>query len=132
VSKLRTRRPTGKPGWPRVLVTGAEGCWKSGTAALLSADERIGRMFWLEVGDGETTADEYGALPGVDYEILDHDGTWLDIYNQVSAAWDVAKAAEEAGEPPGRRPHRGRRARVAARWPGPPTTRRRSPPTCGG
>jgi hypothetical protein len=100
VTPLRTRKPTGKPGWPRILVSGEQGAWKSGTAAMLSADERLGEMFWLEVGDGETTADEYGALPGVRYTIIDHDGTWLDIYNQLAAAWDVAKAAEEAGEPP--------------------------------
>lgn len=100
VTQLRTRKPTGKPGWPRILISGAEGAWKSGTAAMLSADERMGEMFWLEVGDGETTADEYGALPGVRYTILEHDGTWLDIYNQLCGAWTVAKAAEEAGEPP--------------------------------
>jgi hypothetical protein len=96
----RTRQPTGKPGWPRILLSGAEGTWKSGTAALLSADDRLGEMFWLEVGDGETTADEYGSLPGVRYTILDHDGTWLDIYNQLDAAWHVAKEAEEQGQPP--------------------------------
>lgn len=100
VTQLRIRKPSGKPGWPRLLLTGAEGSWKSGTAAMLSADERIGRMFWLEVGDGETTADEYGAFDGVSYEILDHDGTWLDIYNQISAAWVEAKQAEEDGELP--------------------------------
>lgn len=100
VTPLRTRRPTGRPGWPRILASGAEGTWKSGTAALLSADERLGDMFWIEIGVGETTADEYGALDGVNYEIVDHDGTWLDMYQQLCAAWDVAKAAEEADEPP--------------------------------
>ena len=100
VTQLRTRKPTGRPGWPRILLSGAEGTWKSGTAALLSADDRLGTMFWVEIGLGEQTADEYGSLPGVDYEIVDHDGTWLDMYQQLGAAWQVAKDAEEAGEPP--------------------------------
>lgn len=97
---LRTRKPTGKPAWPRVLLSGEEGARKSWTAAELSADDRIGGMYWFEIGAGETTADEYGAIPGVKYEIVDHDGTWKDIYESLCEAWDNAKAAAEAGKLP--------------------------------
>lgn len=100
VTQLKTRQPTGRPGWPRILLSGEEGARKSWTLAELSADDRIGTMLWLEIGAGESTADEYGAIPGVKYQIIDHDGTWADIYTQLSAGWDVAKAAEDNGDLP--------------------------------
>lgn len=94
----KNRKPTGKPSWPRILLSGDAGGRKSWVAAELSADERLGGMFWLEVGDGEDTADEYGAIPGVRYDIIDHDGTWVDIYEQLCEHWTLAKQAEAAGE----------------------------------
>lgn len=97
---LKTRKPTGKAPWPRVLLSGEEGARKSWTAAELSADDRIGGMYWLEIGAGESTADEYGAIPSVKYTIIDHDGTWLDIYTQLCDAWDEAKAAADRGDLP--------------------------------
>lgn len=96
----KTRPPTGRPAWPRILMSGEEGSRKSWTAALLSADERLASMFWLEIGDGETTADEYGAIPGVRYGIIEHDGTWRDIMDQLAAHWQLAKDAEAAGTGP--------------------------------
>ncbi|MEV1295173.1 hypothetical protein [Pseudonocardia sp. NPDC049635] len=96
----RRRKPTGRPGWPRILLSGPEGSWKSGTAAMLSAHPALGLMFWLEVGLGEQTADEYGRLPGVNYEIIDHNGRWDDMLGQLDAHWRLAKAAEESNEPP--------------------------------
>lgn len=100
VVQLRTRRPTGKPGWPRMLLSGDEGSGKSWTLAQMSADERLGEMLWFEIGAGEQTADEYGAIPGARYQIVEHDGTFADIYHQLCAAWDYAKGVEERGEPP--------------------------------
>lgn len=97
---LKLRKPTGTAPWPRILLSGEEGARKSWTAAELSADDRIGGMVWLEIGAGETTADEYGAIPGVKYQIIDHDGTWLDIYTQLCAAWDYAKEVADRGELP--------------------------------
>lgn len=96
--EARNHTPSGAPSWPRVLLSGPPGSWKSGTAALLSADPRITGMHWLEIGDGENTADEYGAIPGVKYSIIDHDGSFLDIYNQVAAHYYLALEAEERGE----------------------------------
>lgn len=96
----KNHKPSGKPSWPRLLLSGENGARKSWIAAELSADERIGGMYWLEVGDGEVTAEEYGAIPNADYAVIEHDGTWLDIYEQLCAHWDLAKAAETAGELP--------------------------------
>lgn len=96
----RNRQPTGRPGWPRILLSGAEGTWKSGTAAMLSAHPDLAPMFWLEVGLGEQTADEYGRLPGVNYRIIDHNGRWDDMIGQLDAHWHLAKAAEEARTAP--------------------------------
>src|SRR5437879_5256840 len=96
----KTRKPTCLPAWPVILVSGEEGSRKSSTAAQLSADDRIAGMYYLEIGDGETTADEYGRIPGVKYEIIDHDGTWRDIMEQIEAHWQIAKDAEAVGAGP--------------------------------
>jgi len=99
MSTLHTRTPTGAVGWPCILVEGGEGSGKSYLAALLTASERVGRSFWLEIGT-EGTADEYAAIPGVRYEILIHDGTWRSILDQVEAVRDEAAKRRDAGEPP--------------------------------
>jgi hypothetical protein len=100
IPKPKNHPPSKRPAWPRLLLSGEEGAYKSSTAARLSADDRIGGMFWLEVGAGENTAEEYGAIEGVKYRIIDHDGTWSDIYGQLCAHWALAKAAETEGKPP--------------------------------
>ncbi|HEY2763351.1 MAG TPA: AAA family ATPase [Pseudonocardiaceae bacterium] len=98
VTTLRTRKPTKKPSWPLILLAGEAKTGKTYRAAELSGDERIGRAFFLDLGEG--SADEYGAVPGADYEIIDHDGTWVDIIGQVEAVRDVAQAAIDKGEKP--------------------------------
>lgn len=95
---LKTRRPTGAPSWPLILLAGEAKTGKTWSAAEFSGDARISRTFWVDLGEG--CADEYGAVPGADYEIVDHDGTWIDIIGQVAEIRDVARAALEAGEPP--------------------------------
>jgi hypothetical protein len=55
-------------------------------------------MFWLELGAGEVTAEEYGAIPDVKYEVIDHDGTYADIYQQLCVHWHLAKEAEAQGK----------------------------------
>jgi len=96
---LKTRKPTGAVPWPCILLEGGEGSGKSWAAALLTASERVGRAFWLEIGT-EGTADEYGSIPGVKYELLVHDGTWRSILEQVSAAREEARKDQAAGKPP--------------------------------
>ncbi|KAB2344825.1 hypothetical protein [Actinomadura rudentiformis] len=94
---LRTRRPTGSVPWPLILLEGGEKVGKSWSAATLTTSPRIGRAFWIALG--EVDADEYGALPGADFEIVEHDGTFSSI---LSAVTDIHALAAEAepGQPP--------------------------------
>lgn len=77
LAQLKTRKPTGKPSWPVLLLAGGEKCGKSYAAAALSASDLIDRTFWIEIGEG--SADQYGAIPGARYEIVEHDGTFPDL-----------------------------------------------------
>jgi len=95
---LRTRRPTGVPSWPLILLAGEAKTGKTFTACEFTGDERVGRSFMLDLGEG--SADEYGAVPGADFEIIDHDGTWIDIVDQVEQVRDLARAELIAGRNP--------------------------------
>ncbi|GAA3371162.1 hypothetical protein GCM10020367_20710 [Streptomyces sannanensis] len=96
--KLKTRKPTGIVPWPLVLIEGEEGSGKTYGAALFSASERIGQMYWIDLDEG--SADEYAAIPGADYLIIDHDGTYRDILEQIEAVHAEARRAAAAKEPP--------------------------------
>ena len=80
---LKTRKPTGKPPWPILLLAGAEKAGKTYSAAEASASDLIGRTLW--VGVGEDDPDEYGALPGARFEIVEHDGTYRGILAALTA-----------------------------------------------
>jgi hypothetical protein len=95
---LKTRKPTGAVPWPLILLEGGEKSGKTYACAVLSASDRVGRTAWLDLGEG--SADEYGAVPGARYEVIEHDGTWLSIIGQVADAKAEAKADAEAGKPP--------------------------------
>ena len=95
---LRTRRPTGIVPWPLILIEGGEKAGKSWSAAELSASERVGQTYWIDLGEG--SADEYGAVPGARYLIVEHDGTYGQILGQVEAVRAEAARAAAAGEPP--------------------------------
>ncbi|AVO21668.1 DNA recombinase [Mycobacterium phage MooMoo] len=95
---LKTRPPTCAVPWPLILVEGGEKSGKSWAAAVLSSSEKVGRTLWIDWGEG--AADEYGAIPGARYEVIEHDGTWRSILNQVAAARDEAQRAVDAGELP--------------------------------
>ncbi len=98
VTTLRTRKPSGAPSYPLILLAGEAKTGKTWQLAEFTGDERVGRSFVLDLGEG--TGDEYGAVPGADYELVDHDGTWIDIIGQVEAV--AAEAAKDlaAGLPP--------------------------------
>lgn len=81
---LKTRRPTGLPSWPMILIAGAEKAGKSWSCAEASASDLIGRTLWI--GVGEDDPDEYAAIPGADFEIAEHDGTYRGIFNAIDAA----------------------------------------------
>lgn len=72
-----TRKPTGKASFPLVLLAGVEGAGKTWAAVEATAMEEVDRAFFLEIG--ESQADAYGAIPGADFEIVEHDGTVGDI-----------------------------------------------------
>lgn len=82
-----TRKPTGKASWPLVLLAGQQKCGKSYTASKFSSSDLIDRTFYVEIGEG--SADQYGAIPGARYEIVEHDGSWGDILAAVE--WAVAQ-----------------------------------------
>lgn len=84
VPPIRTRQPTGKPPWPMIVLAGVEKSGKSWAAAEFSASDLIDRTFWCELGEG--AADQYGALPGARYEILQHDGSYASIRRELWAA----------------------------------------------
>ncbi|AXC37238.1 RecA-like DNA recombinase [Mycobacterium phage ByChance] len=95
---LKTRPPTGAVPWPLILVEGGEKAGKSWAAAVLSSSDKVGRTLWIDWAEG--AADEYGAIPGARYEVIEHDGTWTSIMEQVRAAKDEAQRAIDAGEKP--------------------------------
>lgn len=84
-NQLRTREPTGAVAWPFLLVEGSEKAGKTYAALSLSADDRIGRSFLFDFGEG--SGDEYAPLG--DYEIVEHDGTYRDFLAQLVAACAV-------------------------------------------
>lgn len=98
MTALRTRKPTCKPSWPLILLAGEAKTGKTWAAAEFSGDERIGHTFWMDLGEG--CADEYGAVPGARYEIVEHNGTWVDIIDQAAAVKEAAQAELDAGHPP--------------------------------
>lgn len=95
---LSTRKPTGVVPWPLILIEGGEKTGKSYSCAVLSASRKVGRTLWLDIGEG--AADEYGAIPGARYEVIEHDGSWDSMIGQVFACKAEAQRAAAAGEPP--------------------------------
>ncbi|MFG2865438.1 hypothetical protein [Streptomyces sioyaensis] len=79
----KSRKPTGKPNPPIILLTGPEKSGKSYEAARGSSSELIGMTYWIEIGGTEGTADYYGRVPGAAYEIVPHDGSYQDILDAI-------------------------------------------------
>lgn len=98
MTALRTRKPTGRVPWPLILIEGGEKSGKSWACAQFSTSPRIGQMYWIDLGEG--SADEYGAIPGANYLVVEHDGTWAQIQGAVDAVKAEAARAADAGQPP--------------------------------
>ncbi|MEU5683573.1 AAA family ATPase [Streptomyces venezuelae] len=98
IPKLRTRKPTGVIPWPIVLIEGEEKSGKSHQAAEFTGCEQTGQAYWLELG--EDTADEYANVPGADYLLIEHNGTYRDILGQIEAVHAEATRAAVAKEKP--------------------------------
>lgn len=72
-----TRRPTGAVPWPMLLVAGMDKAGKTYAAAEASGSPLVGRTLWITVGEDQP--DEYRDVPGADFEIVEHDGTYRSI-----------------------------------------------------
>lgn len=81
---LQTRRPTGEVAWPMILLAGAEKAGKTFAAAEASASDLVDRTLWF--GYGEDDPDEYAAIPGADFEIVGHDGTYRGLRSAMEEA----------------------------------------------
>lgn len=95
---LKTRPPTGAVPWPVVLLEGPEKAGKSYSAAEFTASTKIGQSYWIDIAEG--AADEYGAIPGANYLVVEHDGSYNTIYNAIVDVKTEAAKAAERGEPP--------------------------------
>lgn len=80
-----TRRPTGRPLPPVILVNGIAHGGKSTLSYRISASKKVHRTFVFEVG--ERDADQYAALGP--YEIVELNGTWSDFITKL--AWVIAQ-----------------------------------------
>jgi len=98
MSAIKSRKPTGAVPWPLILIEGGEKSGKSWQLAEFSASEKIGQAYWLDLSEG--SQDEYAAIPGADYLVVEHDGTWADILGQVSAVSVEATQAADNSEKP--------------------------------
>lgn len=85
----KSRRPTGLPNPPMMLLVGPEKSGKSFEAAAGTGSDLIGMTYWIEIGGSEGTADYYGRVPGARYEIVEHNGTYQDILDAIR--WAVAQ-----------------------------------------
>jgi hypothetical protein len=70
----------------------------SWACAVLSTSDKVGRTYWLDLGEG--SGDEYGAIPGTRYEVVVHDGTFSSICSAVEDIHALAQKAQDVGDKP--------------------------------
>ncbi|GAA2438980.1 hypothetical protein [Streptomyces glaucus] len=85
----RSRKPTGKPNPPIVLLAGPEKTGKGHEAAVGTASDLVAMTYWLQVGGNSSTADYYGRIKGARYEIVPHDGSFADILDAIR--WAISR-----------------------------------------
>jgi hypothetical protein len=95
---LKTRKPTGAVPWPLILIEGEEKAGKTWSCAELTTSAKVGRCFWIDLGEG--AADEYGAIPGARYEVVEHDGSFAALLANVTEIHAIAGKALADGEKP--------------------------------
>ncbi|MDY0811431.1 AAA family ATPase [Kitasatospora purpeofusca] len=84
--------------WPFILAEGEEGAGKSYQAIEFSKSEHVGQMYVMDLAEG--SADEYAGIPGADFEVIVHDGSYQSIAEQVEAVWWEARLAAARREKP--------------------------------
>ncbi|MFE2181332.1 hypothetical protein [Streptomyces sp. NPDC059455] len=92
----RSRKPTGRPNPPIILLAGPEKTGKGHEAAVGTGSDLIGMAYWLQVGGISGTADYYGQIEGARYEIVPHDGSFRDILDAIR--WAISQAPAEDGK----------------------------------
>ncbi|MBA8827862.1 hypothetical protein FHX42_005269 [Saccharopolyspora lacisalsi] len=89
---LKLADPDGTPRFPVIVVAGEPGSGKSHTAAANTGDSRIGRSYWIELGvNNEGIGREYSQVPGSDYKLIDHNGSFEDLFGQLLAVREQAE-----------------------------------------
>ena len=78
---MKTRKPTGRAPWPCMLITGPQKVGKTWLCAEASASKYVARTLWVSFG--ESDPDEYGAIPGARFELVEHDGSYRGILNAL-------------------------------------------------
>lgn len=87
-----TRKPTGIPAAPLIMVSGFAKSGKSLTSYKLACSPRIHRTFVFDLGEG--SADEYGGEDAdPPYEIVEWGASWSDLADSIR--WAIAQKAPE-------------------------------------
>jgi len=90
-----TRRPTGRVSWPFINIAGKDKAGKTWSALQASSSDLVGKTYVIPIGEDDF--DEYGAIPGADFEIVENDGTYADIY--AALRWATEQPRDEQGRP---------------------------------
>lgn len=92
----RSRKPTGRPNPPLVLLAGPDKTGKGYEAAVGTASDLVATTYWLQVGGISGTADYYGQIDGARYEIVDHDGSFDDFLDALR--WTISQTPDQDGK----------------------------------
>lgn len=90
---MQTRKPTGRPAWPMILIAGAEKAGKTYAAAAASGSDLIGDTYWLTCGEDDP--DEYAPLGR--FKIVVQPGTHRGIVESLREV--VATAPADPARP---------------------------------
>lgn len=94
---IQTRKLTGRPSWPTMLLAGVEGSGKTVRALQAATSPMIHRTFLIVCGEDDP--DDYGHFPGImdRVELVEHDGTYRGILGAATAA--ASQLPAEDGRP---------------------------------
>lgn len=78
-----------------MLLAGRPKAGKSYAAAAASASDLVGRTLWVTIGEDDP--DELAGLPGADFDIVEHDGTYRGIVQAVHDAVEELRGDKKPG-----------------------------------